>query len=200
MSLFQSQNCRQLPPLGRTKWFAVCLVALISSGGCATTAAVVQVQVQGLRQGEALAQTLESGTSLAAGDRLALRVTLKRPLYLYLRLRHAGDKQTQALWPEPGAPARLEEPAALRHLPGDAAWFLVTGRPGPERLLLVATTTPRTEEELLAELARWPGGREVPDTRTTGNRGGASLLQAGLNRRGAVLLRFDYVLTDTTPR
>lgn len=108
----------------------------------------VGVQVEAMTAGTL--RVVRSGEILRSGDRIALRVEVDQPAYLYVALAAANGADT-VLFPragdvqlKPGAPVRIPPPGQ---------WLALDRETGIENLLVYAAHRPLAADELRARLA-----------------------------------------------
>lgn len=99
---------------------------------------------------------IESGDTLRSGDRVALKINVDRPTYVYALA--AGPRGTvQTLFPVSGD---VLVPPGEQRVPPLGQWLRLDQRPGRESLFVMAQPTPMSaperEARVRAELARTP--------------------------------------------
>lgn len=134
-------------------------------GGEPPAARAIRWEAQLVRVGDGGEEPLANGARVAAGDRLAVRVEAREPLWVYLlNADAAGD--AFGLFPREELETKNPLAAGRHRLPGNLGGrshsWLVTTAGGRETFLAIAARGPLSElESTLAELARRSSGGEL---------------------------------------
>jgi hypothetical protein len=150
-----------------------------ASSGCATLGKF-SLEVRSPESGDASTKLVVNGGALRSGDRYALSLSVKEPLYLYVEQR--TDEGIAQLLPRPGAPLSLSQPGAAIAVP-PGGFLRMGARPGAAVLYVVASS-----QSISVEQARF----EIEKFVSAGDQGGESeaTVSASLDERGIGVLRF----------
>lgn len=183
-----------------TRSFLFCTGALVTGLflGCAGqkagernrgVAGTFTLEVQAATDEVSVAEIAE-GARMRSGDTFTLKLSTKRPLYVYVQQQGSSGtlsplyppdmNQTQPL--QPTGPVRLPEVGSFR----------LDETPGTERYYMIAAVNPLSADQLKAELTRASeasGKREPPTTSNTQNRGASVSADLRADGIGALVFR-----------
>lgn len=162
---------------------------------------------------------VQPGESLGSGDKLAMQIRVDRPSYVYL-LHTTPSGDVSVLYPEQGEVKA--QPGEVVRVPPSKEWFELSGKQGPESMVVVASTqpltpqalqeaqqhptpslaTPGTGEMFMAQDDKKQDDKKQDDKRDMGcsskandecKRGDPKRLSARAGQRGVAVIRFPFL-------
>lgn len=172
---------------------SVPLYACVSQPGLKSTGRASRFALEVSFPSETGWSAIPSGVELRSGDKFAVRMQVKEPLYLYVQQRGSSGAITK-LYPSADSPGTPGQPAEPVLLPA-SGFYTVDAKPGIELLTVVASTTSLTVEQVKAELGRSEQtagtAREPPPESNSRNRG--IVVLGSLDNRGIGVVQFRLV-------